>query len=483
MAYTAFYLQDGYVEPKLSFRQKCDVLSEFYTEVTPYEFYSDLFPPATIESASDMSINKPNPIVGLTRTDGDRTYVSNVIMFNSYSVLNEVYQNKFAVCSMCTYFGKKRTAKNAFTCNGICIDLDAVGQKELYNFLNRMGNDFNQFPVPTYINNSGHGIHVIYIFENPVPLYPNNIKLLQDLKKGLTTLLWWGGETSGIDGKHRQYQGIYQGFRMPGSHTKLAKEAKKTKYIVRSWKVGRKVNLDYLNSFLFENDKVSLEIDWADPYETEGHTPLGLARTLWPEWYERRVIKKLPKGHYLQHRGLYDWWLNILQTSPEVREGNRYYCICVLFSMGLKAGVDKKFIYADACDLIPYLNALTKTDEFTIEDVNAASKCYKDEFFRLSNKGIKSRTNIDPYDYCTPIRRNGRTQEAHLKRARMEKALKIEETADEIKKAYFRGGRPAHSGEKKNVVQEWKKMHPDGTITECARDNKLSRSTVYKWWN
>lgn len=70
-------------------------------------------------------------------------------------------------------------------------------------------------------------------------------------------------------------------------------------------------------------------------------------------------------------------------------------------------------------------------------------------------------------------KRNGRTQEAHLKMARL-----IRDEINGNKDWQNKEGAPT----KKDIVQEWRKMNPNGKKIECERETGLSRHTVLKWW-
>lgn len=39
-------------------------------------------------------------------------------------------------------------------------------------------------------------------------------------------------------------------------------------------------------------------------------------------------------------------------------------------------------------------------------------------------------------------------------------------------------GRP----NKAKIVEEWRKVHPDGKKVDCIHDTGLSKPTVYRWW-
>ncbi|KAA8815731.1 hypothetical protein [Bifidobacterium vespertilionis] len=84
--------------------------------------------------------------------------------------------------------------------------------------------------MPTYIISSGTGLHLYYLLEEPIALHKSNAKALKEFKHALTEMLWTE-DTSQL--KDRQQQGIYQGFRIVGSASKLG-----SRFPVQAWKTG-----------------------------------------------------------------------------------------------------------------------------------------------------------------------------------------------------------------------------------------------------
>jgi hypothetical protein len=68
---------------------------------------------------------------------------------------------------------------------------------------------------------------------------PTNQRLMKELKFVLTSIIW-NEDTSRL--KDKQYQGLNQGFRLVGGKTKNGEE-------VTAWKVGEKVDVEYLIGF------------------------------------------------------------------------------------------------------------------------------------------------------------------------------------------------------------------------------------------
>lgn len=102
-------------------------------------------------------------------------------------------------------------------------------EKALGNLLHQI--EHNQNPRPTYIVNSGHGLHLYYIFKEPIKLYNHIKEPLKKMKFELTERLW---NIFTSDLKEKQFQGIFQGFRMVGSPSKFGKE-----YRLRAFKTGK----------------------------------------------------------------------------------------------------------------------------------------------------------------------------------------------------------------------------------------------------
>ena len=115
--------------------------------------------------------------------------------------------------------------QNARYLYALVFDLDGVGMPQLRDTLHQMNNDI--LPQATFVVNSGTGLHLYYVLQEPIPMYPYNQKCLKELKYSLTRQIW-NRYTSTI--KEPQVQGILQGFRVVGSGSKLGREYPVTAY-------------------------------------------------------------------------------------------------------------------------------------------------------------------------------------------------------------------------------------------------------------
>lgn len=388
-----------------------------------------------------------------------------------------------------SYFGKDRHAKNARFLHAFTIDLDGVEATNLKNLLKQIGNGHDQnvsrraaLPQPSAIVNSGTGVHLYYVLDRPIPLVPKVIPFLQKVKRMLIDLVW-NGLTSNIE--DRQYQGIYQSFRMVGTPTKLNGKGEGAKLVSKyeavafryEQPVGKpwRVSIDYLLSYLgLHADKETMaELD--ELRRTGGRTPIERAKKLWPEWYQRRVIDGEPRGRWQANRAVYDWWLGLISDISNITYHHRYWCIRELAAYADKCGISEEELEEDAYGLVELYDTLTEDPDnhFTADDVAAALEGYGDgSIHRHSTEGIRRRTKIQFSDN----KRNGRPQDVHLARARL-----LQQFDDPDGNWRNKNGRPVGSGTKRDLVRKFASEHPDMSHSQMAKELGISRPTVIKW--
>ena len=199
---------------------------------------------------------------------------------------------------------------------------------------------------------------------------------------------------------------------------------------------------------------------------------LAEAKKKYPEWYEKRVVRGEKKGRWHIKRDLYDWWLRKIQ-SGEVSVGHRYWCLSVLASYGIKCDIPEDEVLTDALELLPMFDNISDDEHnhFTKRDVLDAMNMYQENYVTYSRAEVERVSGIS----VPPNKRNGLKQNQHLYLARRRKedmkAIDLPMKAPE--------GRP----DKAEIVEEWRKSHPDGKKADCIRDTGLSKPTVYRWWS
>lgn len=454
------------------FEAKNRYLAERFEQLTPHDFCRYLFPEGSFEQfngheGDDSTKRRPNGIISIIKDDIKRGWTYNRVLFDDFAALDEVQGKEFAVFSPIAYSGRRRIMKLAYKIFGIVIDLDEVDLKCIGDLFHQAQN--NIIPFPSAVVNSGTGLHIYYIFETPIPAYDRYFESLTKLKTALIDIVW-NRYTSNL--KKKQYQGIFQGYRVPGTQTKFSKNC-----LVTTFLTGKKITIHYLNEFVDKKDRALID--------DLNYTSLEEAREMWPEWYERRIVKGEAVGNYelnerqkKRRRTWYNAWKHRL--AMESYDGNRYFCVCVLFVYAMKAGIPIEEATKDALELVFWLDIKTARpgNSFTKEDVLDARRYYDKRFIKLGRRGILQMTNID----IGKTKRNGRTQKKHLERARAVQNVDYPNGEWRNKRGRPPWTNPGGRPDKYQIVVDWRIAHPNGRKIDCERETGLSRPTVLKWW-
>lgn len=394
---------------------------------------------------------KANPI-GYYRNKGKSSGHYRIMFDDTFEeTLKEMQEADFAIINGLTYYGRRNKQENASKLYAVIIDLDGVTDWTLTGFLNLC--NAGRLPMPNYIILSGHGVHLYYVLEYGVPLYPNIKIQLKAFKYALIDRLWTEDTSEDL---HKQFQGINQGFRPIGGKTKIEGVR------VRAFQMHQHpFNLEQLGEYIPED----VRVDESKLYK-ESKLTLSEAKRLYPDWYNAKVVNKQPRRYWTCKRDLYEWWKRQIQTGATFH--HRYFNIMCLAIYGAKCGLDEKEVKRDALALIPFMNEIHPEDKFTKNDVLSALECFDLKYCTFPIDDISKISGIA----IQKNKRNGRKQELHLKIARASK--EILKAAGEIKQE----GRPT----KAVIVKEWQRAHPDGIKAECIKDTGLSKKTVYKYW-
>jgi hypothetical protein len=457
---------------KEEFLAKQEFLADYYEEVEPLEYYREMFPEDSFEMPYDLTC-RPNGMLNVIRDEKQRGRSYARMIFDDLEEIEANLDKKTVVISPVGYSGKHKSSKNAYQIFGMIFDLDDVGVKELHNLLYQMENGI--LPYATYIVNSGTGVHVVYLFETPIPAMKKYYDSLNALKAALSELIWT--EYTSRE-KKKQFQGIFQSFRAVGSSSKLGAD-----YRVTAYRIGEKTCISELNYFVSKENRCE--------FDDLCYTNLNEAEEKWPEWYRRRIVEgrklgdyKLTKKEKNRRRGWYEAWKKHILN--DAHEGNRHYCVGVLFNYARKAEIPQDEAYGDAMKMLPWLDSLTNREgnEFTEADIAAATRYYGDEFIKMGRKGIFHLTQID----IGQTKRNKRSQKDHLQSESFRDAqgqlidnpckVNRERTLQAMRANGEITGRP----DKQKIVQQWRAEHPDGKKADCIRDTGLTKPTVYKWW-
>lgn len=428
-------------------------------EVDAMTVYRELFRigEGYIQRSGDSYDGKANPLVYMKSAHREKGAYRILLEDTFEETLQEAQEADFAILNGISYFGRKNLSAAASKMYAMIFDLDGVTDETLNNFLSGAINA-GVYPLPNYIALSGHGVHLYFVMEDPVPLYPYIKTQLKELKYQLTLKMW--NPYTSVDDKP-QLQGINQGFRPIGGKTKLPGIR------VRAYSLNRHpFALGQLCSYVEE----SVRIDESKLYR-EGRLTLREAEKKYPLWYQRRIIEgDTSKGHWTCKRDLYDWWLRQIKRGAAFH--HRYFDIMCLAIYAIKSGISEEELTKDAYDLIEFMNDIAPEEPFTEADVRSALECYDERYFTFPRDDMAKLSGIG----IKPNKRNGQRQTDHLEEARAIRDIRCRRRGEEW---------DAHNGRhsKRDQVREWRAEHPYSRKVDAIRDLKIDRKTVDKWWN
>lgn len=451
-----------------NYEEQINFLSNQFEEINGYDFYRYIFPNNENKGELKSDFSKPNAVYLYRdeKDEGTRRRLRRRVMLNDTweeDYMSYVEGNTSTLCGGLSYRGRSNRLEKAQSMNALIFDLDGVALKELRNLFLRFDNNpkiMRTLPMPTFVVSSGTGLHIYYVFEEPIDLFPNIKIQLKTLKHQLTFRMWEYKSTS--QNKAIQYQSINQGFRMVGSIND------KYDVPIRAFKTGDKVTLDYVNQYIGEQFRVDLKKPFRPSQMSREE-----AKESYPEWYQRVVVEKNKRQKKWDIKGkqgyaLYDWWIKQVE---DIRGGHRYFFLMCMAIYACKCDVPKSKLKEDMYEVFEILKDIEHDNPITEYDIESALEAYDKEYYNFTINDIEKLTDIR----IERNRRNYRKQEQHIKFINGIKILKKQ--MGEI----VQEGRPKGSGTKEELIREYIKNNPDSSPSQIAKELKVSRTTVYKY--
>ena len=452
-----------------------DVAADYgFTECSPMSVYGDIFRfgSGSIQKRDEppTEMLKTNPIVYM-KNDNEKQGRYRILFEDEFErYLSESYEYDFAITNGLTYFGRKMTLANASKMYALFVDFDGLTDSTFGNFLHGctlepfmlFGSLVYEYPMPNYIVFSGHNVHLVYVFAEPISLYPNIKLQLKGFKYGLIRKVW-NRYTSTI--QTPQYQGINQGFRPIGGKTKLAGVK------VRAFATGKpKWTLEELNNYVFDEFKIDTQ-----QLFKPSQMSFSEAAEKYPEWVASLQGEK-PRNYWAVSRNLYEWFKE--QTKQGAIYGHRYFCLMFLAICAAKCSfydakknpnpVTFEELKRDAEYLRPYLDEKNKAMPMSDTDISSALECFDTCYVLFPREVAERLTAIT----MPQNKRNYRTQAVHLARARVLRDF------DHPNNSWMnKDGRPT----KQQQVIAYIKAHPNANNSEVSKALGISRPTVIKW--
>ncbi len=463
-----------------------DYLAGHFPEVDATTFYLDVFSLSCLATRAERrgrAGGTYNPIAVRVMPDGrggekaERQALTRglpeVGIIGALSVMD-----KADILSPVTYAGRRPLLDRAHELFAITFDLDGIRLNEkgepvgladlLYQSAPTEADPNLFIPRPTYIVSSGTGLHLYYLLDKPIRLWPNVLERLSIFRTALTKRIWNKYITD--LSLEVQLEAVTQGFRMVGSRAKDGKQ------VVRAFKTGGRASMADLNRFVPGDARLPAEMLHAR------HT-LEEARALWPEWDPqwRKRASEAPRCPWRVKRDLFDWWCRRVEGG-EATVGHRYWCVWVAAALAAKCpDVTYEELESWAVRAVPMLDhiSIDDTNRFTLDDAMAALAAYGNpRSLTLRRDKIAEKSGME-----MPVtKRNGRDLQQHIGIVNATRKMRRDVFGED---EYRNGGRPKGSPNrehpKRDAVLAYREAHPEATQREIAAALGFSPTTVNKW--
>lgn len=418
------YIQEQYEEKNM-------VLGEYGEEVSSFTLYEDIF----------GDTERILPIVIIDEKDEQTT--KHIVPMSIDEAMEQCEGRNDMLMGGCTYFNNWISKKSAKDIYSFIIDMDNVYSGTLLNALRQDWRTANGevLPMPTYIVNSGTGLHLYFVLSEPIPNYKVTTENIDKLYRALAIQ-----QTTKRVYLRKQVQWFGQDFRMAGG---------KNKY---NWKntvfrVGEKWDIDELGKAVGLKDVHFIRY--------------GEPRTKKPIEEQKTRYKRAKRKGWRTNRAFYDCALR--NCRAKTKEGNRYNSMCALSVIAWKCDVSQEELEKDLLSLIPDYNK-GATRQIKEKEIYSAMKMYNSKAMLTQRERLE---DWQGWEY-KPIKRNGRKQAEHIKLMNF-----VRDEINGNKDWRNKEGRP----KAEQMVKEWRKENPNGIKAECIRCTGLDKKTVYKWWD
>ena len=470
-------------EMKADFDWKSDVLDAFGEEVNCATFYQEYL----FRELMDGSELGEDYKVALTEYDaeaGAKYHKVDVEDIDDYLNLDDV------ALSPCLFHMNWRKKKLLNYVSAFVLDIDKCRPKNLQRFF--MLFDENRVLRPTFIANSGSGVHFYYLLDEMFPIdsvnHSANNKIAEEIYKSLYDEIakkeWW---------KDAQRHWIGQDYRVVNSRTKFNQVSRIFKVgdlytiqdLIDHFDIKIKATKRFATPQMVKYAKgiaINLKLDPPD-FENFSETYKFIAEHKEADYifrqerkakYEEQEIKKGKKCSKSKSKPQ-KWYKRTYEHMKDnTAAGYRFSSMKALAIIAYIEEVDRDIFLADIRQLADYWSKLDwKGDDFNLKNVEAIER-----FFDNAEKYQASSHTLEEwlgYEFRrVPVKRNGRSQKEHMA---------VMRAIQQVVNPNWRENSP-HSGRnsKKEVVHQWQRQHPEGRKIDCERDTGLSRHTVLKWW-
>ena len=410
LAGTAVVRRLSRIEMQQDFEQKNSLLGSYHQRVAPVDYYSRMF---------QADYGKTRVCMLSEAADGHKFRKFHDGMDEALDMAASRSDMYVYPCSFFNDYVNTATLERLYA---FTMDLDHICIADI-----KMLEASHWFGLtPTYVVNSGSGLHVVYMLSIPVECYHWTIPLLNQIYKKLKNRFY-----RPEDGYEVDYgTSLIQSYRLVGGLTKAGN-------IAAAYRVGQVWGIEQMAAVT--------GVAWKRPGEDTVRQPRVRK--------DRDNIGMLPSGR----RGFYT--STLARVREETPEGNRYMAMFALAVIAYKCRVPVSELERDLYSLLDTFND------------RAISSVVRDREIQKAIKGYNRKAKFAKADkleewlgfaFARKTKRNYQSRDAHLQLAR--KSRNDKQRAQKI-----------------GQLLAYLNDHPQASNTELSEMLAMSRSTICKY--
>ena len=423
------------------FAEKSNVLLDYGTWLSPWDFYSLLFGQLgandkvmVIEAGNKYMAMPLESAIDFSMGRSD-IYISPAIYF----------QNRYKSSFLDRIFA-------------IAVDVDNVGAKMLHVIMQNIQR--GELARPTAVTNSGSGIHFYYIFTNPLIAYRNVRAAAYSLYDSLhshfgeginLTQKHWIGQPYRVVGGLTKAGDVSQAFRIGEFWTPetLAIACKST------WQVSQLDRAAGATEKMQKYASLLAELqELPKPDFTNFDETYDFINANQKVIFSARVTNKAVTPPQSSQKWYEDTRRRIVH---ETREGKRYSSLMALCVIAYKCQITREAVERDIYMIADLWSREKWLTPFNRSNIKAALRCHSPNFIKVRRATLEEWLG---WTFPGTCKRNGRTQTEHLEKIAVEKR--------------------AHS---MYHIERYLKDNPVASRKRVALDLGMSRNTVAKYYD
>lgn len=328
------------------------------------------------------------------------------------------------------HYGKKNRIAY-FTTIDIDFD-DIIIYQDFSKMLAYLFND--KLLMPTIISNSGTGFHFFYRLAEPIKVTKKNADQINFFIKIIKNAL----HVTLLQSINENYEkatvlSANQKTRMVSTRIKISEfinySTKESPFVCEAYKTGESITinkiLEYIDPKVLKRVLyVNLNKKYKSSCEEDILNSLSEKIDFWDLYNEffkigeklisnTQTIKTENKEYNMLNKNFYNGIKR--KIIDEIEEGHRFFSMRALASAAVKCGVNYETLEKDAKQIMDFFNSKPNNSYFSIQDLENGISYYTNPYARYTKK--KTIEQWCNFKFNTN-KRNGKSQEEHLKKAR-----------------------------------------------------------------